>query len=316
MNRKTQISIVLLSLLVCSIISADLTKGVLISDQLEIKTGSYVDGKVFFSSSIITEELFSYTKITVEDIFTTTDTGDKLIQIKIAQELQPDFYNAYFHFVYNESIFDVTHLIFYDNRTTFTPMARVYSANATHSMEVSLLGYTKASEISEINNTRVTYGNGTSYVLGTAPPPIYSALYGYVATAFNYGIFKKIEYEWTLLGISPIANVGDTVNYNNVLGDVVGKPAVTTSLGESYDTIHVSYSGTALIGWWNAQEVNAYYDIETGFLIKIVEEDAFTKYEFVPGEINFGSLLPFPTVGVVLGLAVIGLIAYYFRRRK
>ena len=315
MNKKTQLSISLLSLLMCSIMFADLTKGVLISDQLEVKNGSYVEGKVFKSNSTLTDELFSYTTITVENIFTTADTSEKLIQISIAQDLQPDFYSSYPGFLLDTSKFEMTHLVFYDNRTTFLPMARIYLANATESVEISLLGYTKISEMMDINNTKVTFSNGTSYILGSASLSIYSILSGYINYFSCFEYFLSIEYEWTLLTISPIANIGDTVNYNNVLGNVVGKPAVTTSLGESYDTIQVKYVGTSLFGMWDATEVNAFYDIETGFLIKIIEEDSSVKYEFIPGEIKFGSALPFPTAGIVLGLAAIGLIAYYYKKK-
>ncbi len=315
MNKKTQLSIALLSLLVCSIMFADLTKGVLISDQLEVKNGSYVEGKVFKSNSTHTDELFSYTTITVENIFTTADTSEKLIQISIAQDLQPDFYSSYVGFLENTFKFEMTHLVFYDNRTTFLPMARIYLANTTESVEISLLGYTKISEMMDINNTKVTFANGTSYILGSASLAIYSILSGYINYFSCFEYFLSIEYEWTLLAISPIANIGDTVNYNSVLGNIVGKPAVTTSLGESYDTIQVKYVGTSLFGMWDATEVNAFYDIETGFLIKIIEEDSSVKYEFIPGEIKFGSALPFPTVGIVLGLAAIGLIAYYYKKK-
>ena len=316
MNRITKFSIVLLSVLLSSIIIADLSKGVLISDQLEIQNGSYVEGKVFYSDGMVTDELFSNTTIKVEDIFNTTDTNEKLIQISVNQVIQPDFYTYYPSFLENQTNFEVTHLVFYDNRTTFLTYARLLVGNSTDSMEFSLLGYTKISEMLDINNTRITFANGTTFTWGSASPAVYSSMAGYVGFFQGFGLFLTIEYEWTLLGISPFANVGDTVNYNIIKGDVVAKPPVTSSLGKSYDTIQVKYVGTSLFGWMDFPEVNAYYDIETGFLIKLVEGTGSNKFEFVPGKIKFGSGLPFPTAGLILGLATIGLIAYFNKKKR
>lgn len=316
MNKKIKFSIALLSVLISSIIIADLSKGVLISDQLEINNGSYVEGKVFYSDGGVTDDLFSYATITVEDIFTTTDTSEELIQIKVAQEMQPDYGFRYFNYLFNESKVEMTHLVFYDNRSTFQAYARVYVENGTDSLEISTLGYTKISELMDVNNTKVTVTNGTSYVLGSMSIDEYIVFIPFLADFFGWIDFFVDEYEWTLLGISPVANVGDTVNFNIFKGDVVGKPAVTTSLGKSYDTIHVKIMDTSLFGWDNFPEVNAYYDIETGFLIKIVEESPSYKYEFVPGEIKLSSGIPFSTTGIILGLAAIGLIAYFSKKKK
>jgi hypothetical protein len=316
MNKKVKFSIVLLSVLISSILIADLSKGVLISDQLEIKNGSYVDGKVFYSDGGVTDDLFSYARIQVEDIFTTTDTSDKLIQINVAHEMQPDYGNFYFAYLFNETKVEMTHLAFYDNRTTLLAFARVYVENGTDSLEITNLGYTKMSELLDVNNTKITVTNGTSYTLGSMTLAQYIYFGPYLSDYFGWQFFLVDEYQWTILGISPIANVGDTVNYNKIKGDVVGKPAVTSSLGKSFDTINVKYTGTSLIGWDDFIEVNAYYDIETGFLIKIVEEDIGVKFEFIPGEIKFSSGIPFSTTGIVLGLAVIGLIAYFIRKKK
>lgn len=318
MNRITKFSIVLLSILMSSIIIADLSKGVLISDQLEINNGSYVEGKIFYSDAMVTDDLFSYATIKVDDIFTTTDTSEKLIQINILHEVQPDYMGFYFGYLINSSKVEMTHLVFYDNRTTFLAFGRLYVENGTDSLEITNLGYTKISEFSDINNTKVTVTNGTSYTLGSMTIDQYVYFLPYLNDYFGWQSFLAVEYEWTLLGISPIANVGDTVNYNKFKGDVVGKPAVTTSTGESYDTIHVKYTDTSLLGWNDFIDVDAYYEIETGFLIKLVEDDLGLgmKYEFIPGEIKLSSGIPFSTVGLVMGLMAIGLVVYFNRRKK
>ena len=316
MNKKAKLSIALLSILVSSIMIADLSKGILISDQLEVLNGSYVEGKVLHSDGgSVVDDLFSYATIKVDDIFTTTDTSEKLIQVTVSQEIQPDYYSNYFNYINNESKVEMTHLVFYDNRTTFLAFARIFVDNGTESIEVSLLGATKISELMDFNRTKITYANGSSYVLSTMTPAQEASL-SFILADFDYWInFFKIEYAWTIFGISPIANVGDTVNFAVALGDVVGKPPVTTSLGESMDTIHVKYTHMSIFGWWDAPEINAYYDIETGFLIKLVEEGV-VKFEFVPASVKLGSGIPFSTIGIVLGLAVIGLITYFVRKKK
>ena len=166
MNRKAKFSIALLTILVSSIMIADLSKGVLISDQLEILNGSYVEGKVLYSDGgPVVDDLFSYATIKVDDIFTTTDTSEKLMQITVSQEIQPDYYYHYFNYIENETKIEMTHLVFYDNRTTFRAFARIFVDNGTESIEVSLLGATKISELMDFNRTKITFANGTSFVL-------------------------------------------------------------------------------------------------------------------------------------------------------
>ncbi len=316
MNRKAKLSIALLSLLVCSIMVADLSKGILISDQLEVKNGSKVEGKIFLSTAVTTDALFAYATIEVEDYFTTSDTAEDVIQIKLSLEIQSDFYGNYFNYLSNESKVEMTHLILYDDRETFLPLARVYVENGTDSIELNRLGSIKKSELLDVNRTTITYANGTSYVLATIPYDVYTIIDNMLLDFFDWNDIFVMLYGWTLLGISPIANIGDTVNHYLNLGHVVAKPAVTTSTGKTYDTIQVKYQDNTLFGWFEAEEINAFYEIETGFLIKIIEEAKSETIEFVPGDIIWGSGVPFPTVGIVLGLAALGLITYFNRKKK
>lgn len=316
MKRKALISTVLLGVLITSILTADLSKGLLASDQLALNNGAYVEGKLFYTNTTVTDALVGYPTIKIENIFTPSDITDKVIQILFSVDLTSGTV-PYLGMIENEEKIEFTHLVFYDNRTTFA-MGRWYLQNATESIEISLLDQTTYSGLTNLNKTKITYKNGTTYIYENVLPSdaVYPEIADYMQgfAIINWGF--SMVYAWTLFGITPTANVGDNINHIDFLGDVIDKPAVVTSEGESYDTIHVLYQDNSLFGWWEAPELHIYYEASTGLLLRVVETDNVKTWEFVPGVVKLTAGIPFSTVGIVLGIAAIGLIAYYNKKKK
>lgn len=316
MKRKAFISIFLVGFLITSILTADLSRGIIVSDQLALNNGAYVEGKLFYTNATVTDALVAYPTIKVENIYTPSDIPNKVIQILYSLDLTPGTIQ-YIDMMENEEKIEFTHLVFYDNRTTFM-IGRLYMQNATESVEISVLDQTTYAGLTNLNNTKITYKNGTTYTYGNVLPN--DAVYPLIADVMlafallSYAF--TLIYAWTILGISPTANVGDNINHVYVLGDVIDKPAVITSEGESYDSIHVLYQDSSLFGMWNAPELHIYYEASTGLVLRVVETDDVKTWEFVPGAVKLTSGIPFSTVGIVLGIAAIGLIAVIRRKKK
>ena len=316
MKRKAFISIFLVGFLITSILTADLSRGIIVSDQLALNNGAYVEGKLFYTNATVTDALVAYPTIKVENIYTPSDIPNKVIQILYSLDLTPGTIQ-YIDMMENEEKIEFTHLVFYDNRTTFM-IGRLYMQNATESVEISVLDQTTYAGLTNLNNTKITYKNGTTYTYGNVLPN--DAVYPLIADVMlafallSYAF--TLIYAWTILGISPTANVGDNINHVYVLGDVIDKPAVITSEGESYNSIHVLYQDSSLFGMWNAPELHIYYEASTGLVLRVVETDNIETWEFVPGTVKLTSGIPFSTVGIVLGIAAIGLVAVIRRKKK
>jgi len=316
MKRKAFISIFIVGFLITSILTADLSRGIIVSDQLALNNGAYVEGKLFYTNATVTDALVAYPTIKVENIYTPSDIPNKVIQILYSLDLTPGTIQ-YIDMMENEEKIEFTHLVFYDNRTTFM-IGRLYMQNATESVEISVLDQTTYAGLTNLNNTKITYKNGTTYTYGNVLPN--DAVYPLIADVMlafallSYAF--TLIYAWTILGISPTANVGDNINHVYVLGDVIDKPAVITSEGESYDSIHVLYQDSSLFGMWNAPELHIYYEASTGLVLRVVETDNIETWEFVPGTVKLTSGIPFSTVGIVLGIAAIGLVAVIRRKKK
>ncbi len=316
MKRKAFISIFLVGFLITSILTADLSRGIIVSDQLALNNGAYVEGKLFYTNATVTDALVAYPTIKVENIYTPSDIPNKVIQILYSLDLTPGTIQ-YIDMMENEEKIEFTHLVFYDNRTTFM-IGRLYMQNATESVEISVLDQTTYAGLTNLNNTKITYKNGTTYTYGNVLPN--DAVYPLIADVMlafallSYAF--TLIYAWTILGISSTANVGDNINHVYVLGDVIDKPAVITSEGESYDSIHVLYQDSSLFGMWNAPELHIYYEASTGLVLRVVETDNIETWEFVPGTVKLTSGIPFSTVGIVLGIAAIGLVAVIRRKKK
>lgn len=324
MNRKRMfLTIFIMGFLVSSILVSDLTKAIVASDKLELEVGNSVEGKLLYTNSTVTDELANYPSLIVEDIFTLTDVSLDVVQIKYdiavpATGTDPlDMGDI--------TDFEMTQLILVDNRTTILPAARLYMGNTTDNYEMTLLGATTYDELTDFNRTKITFANGSSYIwedyYGASIATEIGGLM-FIFLLLNYGFM--IQWMYTILAISPTANVGDNINYYNTytdttdLGEVIDKPAVTTSTGDSYDSIHVKYEYTSVFGYWDAPEVHAYYEAKSGLLIRIIEKDGTEQYEFVPGDVNIGGIgfTPYSTIGILVSLLSVGTLVIYLRKRK
>ncbi|MCG3217146.1 MAG: hypothetical protein KAS63_10490 [Candidatus Heimdallarchaeota archaeon] len=97
-------------------------------------------------------------------------------------------------------------------------------------------------------------------------------------------------------------------------------PSVTASDGNSYDTIHVKYDDSFVLGFDDVDEVDVFYDAQTGLILRSIEKDTASnsQVEFLPSEvvIKRAGLIPFPFTGVIVSFVTIGLIAVFIRKRK
>ncbi len=329
MNRKrTFLTIFIMGFLISSIIVSDLSKAIVASDILELEKGDKVEGKLLYTNSTVTDKLVSYPTIAVEDIYTLTDIGMDVAQIiyildipvgSVADPLGMD----------EITDFEMTHIVLMDNRTTLLPAARLYFGNTTYSFEVTNVGPTTVEELFDFNKTILSLNNGTAYsytwkeVQDDHPDDINFLIMMLAYLLLNGGYSE--DWKYTLLGISPTANTNDNINYIELqggllnLGLVIDKPAVTTSDGDSYDTIHVSYEYTSLFGFWEAPEVHAYYEASSGLLIRMIEKDGTEQFEFVPGTVNVGSgigFTPYSSIGIIVSLLSLGILVLYIKKRK
>ncbi len=323
MNKKGKfLTLFLMGVLVTSILFSDLSKAVIVSDQLALVEGSYVDGKILYTNNTHADLLIGYSTILVEKIFTPSDIPDEMVLIKHSWDAAVG-QNTIITYYENQQEMDLTYLVFYDNRTTvFLGVMRF--ANASVSVEVNAMQGSTFEGFLNVNNTVITYGNGTSYVYGDVQPadPAYdeiqSLMFGFYIIGFSLG---ADEYAWTPFGISPLANVNDDVHYSTGLGKVIDKPAVITTNGDSYDAIHVEYYDTSLIGWWEAPEMHCFYEASTGILLKVYETDGTETWDFLPGDVvlepaTSPTATPFGTTSLIIGLIVLGLITVFVKRRK
>ena len=328
MNRKKIVlAIFIMGFLVSSIIASDLSKAIVASDKLELEKGDSVEGKLLYSNTTDPDQLVSYPTITVEDIYTLTDISMDVAQIKYDLEIPASSEDPLG--MGDIADFEMTHLVLVDNRTTILPAARFFIGNATYSYEISNLGHTTVADLFDFNKTKITFENGTSYtfkeVLEDHQSNTELNMLMFIYLLLNYGYSELWQY--TLLGISPTANTNDYINYIEWdtdlpdLGIVVDKPAVTTSNGDSYDTIHVKYTNTSLFGFWDAPVVHAYYEASSGLLIRMIEKtaDGSEQYEFVPGTVNLAGgigFTPFSSIGIIVSLVSVGILVLYIRKRK
>jgi hypothetical protein len=327
MNRKKLVlAIFIMGFLVSSIIASDLSKAIVASDILELEKGDKVEGKLLYTNGTVTDKLVSYPTIAVEDVYTLTDIGMDVAQIKYALDIPVGSEDPLG--MGDISDFEMTHIVLMDNRTTLLPAARLYFGNTTITFEANNVGPTTVDELFNFNKTILTLNNGTTYsytwkeVQDDHPDDLNFLILMLVYLLLNAGYSE--DWKYTLLGISPTANTNDNINYIEWqggllnLGLVIDKPAVTTSDGDSYDTIHVSYEYTSLFGFWEAPEVHAYYEASSGLLIRMIEKDGTEQYEFVPGTVTLGGIgfTPYSTIGIIVSLVSVGILVLYKRKRK
>ena len=318
MNKKAQfMTILLLGLFVASIYSAALTKAVVASDQLELEVDTSVTGKLYYTNTTVTDHLVFNPTITVESIVNATDVNLEFYLVKVAYEIIDDEYMGGDEF----NSIEFTHVIFKHNRTTLLGAGRLFMGNSTFSVTMTVLHHDTVAEWTDLDNTKITFNNGTTYIYGDMVPTDfgYNDILGYMLAyaIFNFGL--SILWVRTLIGINPNVNVGDKINFydtntaTEALADVTETVEITTSGGKAVETIHVYYEYTSLFGW-DDYECDAFYETKTGLLVRIIETDGIETFEFVPETVNVKvGIIPFPTVGIIVGFMAIGLVAIFSR---
>jgi len=320
MNKRAILSLFILLSLVSSIFFGDYAKGLVAPDQLEVNVGNSVEGTVYYTNSTVTDQVLYDVSLSVVKIIKPTDSTHNVIQFRYSFITRtgniPDM-------DYGKAEFDS--LVFEHNRTTLLPAARIYLENSTFSVEISIIQGNSIKDWDNINNTVITFGNGTTYRYGDMSKGDFGyeeiGMWIFVFLLLNVALYPYQIF--TLYAISPQANSGDRINYyntytkNNDVGTVVDKPSIQDANGNQHPTIHVKYAYTTIITLEPMPEVNAYYDEETGFLLRSIETDGTETYEFVPSSIKTNTgLLPFPIVSLSISLLAIGLIAVAFRRKR
>lgn len=320
MNKKTQIlTILMLGFLVASIYFSALSQAIVASDVLELNAGSYVKGKLLYSNTTHSDVLGAYSNITVDDVYNCTTYNVRLVEITVnyaIESVEGD--------VLGFGIFDTlsyTSLIFADNRSYVLPVARLLLANDTFSGELTVLHSQAIDDMQVQNDTRIII-DGTTYKYGDIYPghPKEDIVNDMFISWALMNLAFALYFTHTPLAISPTANVGDTITFYPSDGNVIDLPAVTTSLGKSYDTIHVGYPTTFILAFGAYDDVDCFYEASSGLLIRSLEKDTLTgeQLEFQPIEVKIkkSGLLPFPFVGVVVSIIAIGLVVVFIRKKK
>lgn len=310
MKKIKPLFIIVVSIFLTSILFSNIANAILASDQLEVGALSKVEGKLLIDTVVASDQLVAYVTISVPKIFTPTDILDKLIQVEVVIRPVTDYG---FGFIEDPTDIRMVFLIFYDNRTTIM-LAEFYSANSTESIEMTVLDETKYADLTNPDNRKITFANGTTALAGSLEhaDPKYILLEQFSDLSNDYLFWHK----YTLFAISPTAVVGDDISYDPNLGIVISTPAVTTTNGDSYDAILVEYYDTVLFNdWATAYEVHVYYEAATGFILQVYEYLDQGTWKFIPGTVDVVKT-PFPTAPVILGIAAIGLVTLYLRKKK
>jgi hypothetical protein len=299
MNRKAQVLTLIISItLIATLYITVPTYAIIASNQLELIKGSYVEGRLFYSNSTVNNLLVSYPKISVEGNIEPFDISHQLIKVRYRVDFIPGVFNPLGN-PYHDFI-ELTHVIFQHNRTTLLPAAKFATGNSTHYYEASVLEYNSVADMLNENNTKLTL-NSTSYYWRDVTPthPYYFELNDLMFTYFIVNFMNiRDYYKWTLLGISPTANVTDQINYVNTntktdaLATVVAKTQISTLSGPIINATHVNYDYTSVFGWWDNPNVDAYYEEETGLLVQMKESDGVIEYEFLPTTVYIEELEP------------------------
>jgi hypothetical protein len=316
MNRKnTFLTLAILGLFVTSIYAADVSRAVLVTDQIDLVVGTYVNGKLLFTNSTINDHLIAYINIEVEDAFATTDSSDSLFKVKVIYTIDDTSLFSIGDF----DVIEMTHVIAKINRTDILPAGRLYLGNATFGVTMTTLYNTTAVGMLDWENTlKITFNNGTEYFYDeVTSPALQLALDEYVFAwaIFNLGLADY--WTWTFLAISPTANTGDDVSYEPAFGEVLGKPALLLATGKSYDSIQVLYNVPTwgfVFGGANALEV--FYDAKTGLIMKTIETLGADKAEFIPTEIKNVKGIPFSTTAIIAAITVLSTLALIVRKRR
>ncbi len=316
MKRKNIIlALAVLGLFITSIYVADVTKAVLATDQLDLIVGTYTKGKLLYTNSTVTDYLVSNIDVTVEDTFVTSDTADSIFLVRVAYE-RVAFDTALVDFGEYTKL-ESLHTIAKVNRTDL-PCGELYIGNSTFGARMSTLHNTTAYGLYQTDNVKVTFDNGTEYIFGDIVSPALEAEVGqYVLAWLLFNALADITWQWTFLAITNTANVADDISYDPAYGTVIDKPALITSAGKSYDTIHVEYAvPTYGFGLYTTTSLDVFYDARTGLILKSIETFGSEKAEFIPVEVKNVKGIPFSTTAIVAALTVLSTLALIVRKRK
>ena len=320
MNRKIKsFTILVLGLLVASIYFSALTQGALLSDQLEVTTGSYVKGKYLFTNDTHNDLLMAYITLTVEDIWNDTSSLLNIVQFHTLYEFEGD--ENPLGMDDDITQMEMTSLVFEHNRTIFLPAARLYMGNATFSA-IADITYLKndLSDMFDLYQANLTI-DGVSYIFDdlVGDEDNYADYAGIMLAFLLINAIILSYSSYTPLAINTVANVADTVNYEPTDGRVDELEPITTSEGVSYDCINVEYDDAFTFLTDDLDEVDAHYEVKTGLLIRSIEKDTVTdeQYEFQPVMVDIETtFLPFPIAGAIVSIVAIGLVIVVSRKRK
>lgn len=319
MKRKIKLfTLFILGLIIASIYFSAYSQAVVASDQLSLKADSYVKGKYLFSNTTVFDLELADITLNIDKIF--DDVGTTFTYVQLTATVEIAIGQENFMGWEDMTTVSYTSLIFEHNRTTFLPAARLYASNSSFSFEVSVVHLDTIEEMMEMNNTKITI-DGTSYILGDVDPlnPIYAeVLYYYLIFVFYNAVILDYH-NFTPFAINPSANVGDTIRYIPTNGLVESEGSLLTSEGNSHNILYVKYDDTFTFLTDDVDEVDAYYESKTGLLIRSIEKDtsSSSQFEFSPYEIDIkASLIPFPFIGVIIGMIAIGLTTVLIRKKK
>jgi len=318
MKKRLFVTFFVLGFFISSIFISDLSQGLIAPDELKLTKGSYVKGNYLYTNDTHTDVLIWKNEVIVEDIFKPRDSPYNLIQLKVSYNYSEDVEFSFFEAM---TTVEWTQLIFEHNRTTLLFAGRIFLSNSTWSLEISTLYLDTIAGLTNESNVKITYINGTSYIIGEVDPldPRYPEL---ESTADYWKTFNqdiKSLFPWTIFAISPKAEIDNEINFKDNPGKVVDKPSINVST-EPYDTIHVAYNDSFTFSFEMLDEVEVYYEATTGLLLSSYENQPGYNLtlRFVPYEINIktSNAVVGIVVGVVLGVAAISAIIVYFKKKK
>lgn len=319
MNRKVKsFTILLLGLLVASIYFSALTQGAVLSDQLIVTEGSYVKGKFLYTNSTDSDVLMAYVTLSVDEIWNDTNTLLNLVNFKVLYEFQEDGENPLG--ADDMTIMEMTAAVFEHNRTTFLPAVTLMMRNATWEASIDILYLKDTSKMMDFDDANITI-DGVSYLWKDMDGSETNYM-DYFGMIFSFAIINAVllsYHAFTPYAVNPHGNVADTVNYEPSNGVVNEFEPITTTGGDAYDCMNVTYVNMATFGLDDVGEVETHYELKTGLLIRSIEKDTAsgTQMEFQPIEVVIKtSFLPFPFVGVIVSIIAIGLVVVVSRKRK
>ncbi|UJG44014.1 MAG: hypothetical protein K9W46_02250 [Candidatus Heimdallarchaeum endolithica] len=317
--KKKYFSFFIIAIFIASILNSVSILAETAPDELELKEGTYVKGRYYTDAD---NETISTITLSVTKIWNITNSLD-VIAIEQKMEYPSGSTDIFFGSTYSTII--MTELVWKHNRTVIYPAAKLKLVNSSDTIEATILDNPDYESMMDVDNLKVVLKDGTSYRIGEIDNsnPDYSKVIG---MAFAWAIINAmliIGYTYTWLAISPDTEDTQTVNYRNGTASVEDISSFTVG-GKKYSTVHLQQSKKKVTSgifsnYFN--EVDAYYETKTGFLIKWKEKDYDTDelYIFEPSEIEIKASLigniDFSIYGALVAFAVLS-FAVVARKKK